>query len=78
MMLRVLVCGRPDVRFRKVTALEQKWDGQMLGQGVRKAVAIVQGRSMPADLTVPPVGIEGDVGDTRRDLHDDHAALEKV
>ena len=77
MMLRALVCGRPDVRFRKVTAFEQKWGGQMLGQGVRKAVAIVQSRSMTADLPVSPVGIEGEVSDMRRDLHDDHAAFEK-
>ena len=49
----------------------------MRGQGVGKAVAIVQACSMTADLTVPPVGIEGDIGDTERDLHDDHDALEK-
>ena len=78
MMLPALVRGRPEVRFRKVVALEQKWGGQIPGQGIREAVAIVQGRFMTASLAVPPVGIEGDFGDMRRILQDGPAALEKA
>ena len=49
----------------------------MLGQGVGETIAIIQGRSMTGAFAMPPAGIEGDVGDTRRDLHDDHATLEQ-
>lgn len=49
----------------------------MLGQGVGEAVAIVQRRAMTAAFAVPSIGIEGNVGDTWRNLHDHHAALEK-
>ena len=76
-MVSAFVCGRPDVRFRKVVVLEQKWRCQILGQGVSKAVAIVQGRSMTAPLAVSPPGIEGDIDYTLRILHDNHAAVEK-
>ena len=50
----------------------------MHGQGIGKAVAVIQHRPVTGALAVSTVGIEGDIGNMGRVLRNDHAALEQV
>ena len=50
----------------------------MLGKGIGKTAALIQGRPMTTGaLAVFPVGFEGDVGNTGRNLRDMRAAFEQ-